>query len=666
MKCTGRRLIAYTLCVVFVSYGSAYLIHAQAPVMPFGLGEVVLPAVGTISPTSQSAETTSETTGRERLVVPGAVTKVSPPPPPKPEQPKPEQTSKSEESPPPPPYEPPASPPPAINDNVPVKHAAGKYVKPKSDKPEDNQLTAELVDHYAEDNVVMVTWANNHYYDFVSNWVRNVRKCGISNFMVGAMDNELLAQLVDVEVPTFAMQSGMITTDFGWGTPNFHKMGRKKIELIYLFTQMGFDILVSDVDTAWLRNPMPYMARFPQADVLTSSDHLSSTAVGDGLEDPSRAHSAANIGIMLLRHSAKELAKEWVEKLEKDDKIWDQNAFNDLFRLGAGFNQKDEDNVFAGYRGKLKIGILPVSTFASGHTYFVTRMYEKVKQDPYVIHATFQFSGTDGKRHRLREALVWSDPPEYYDPPGGLLSYVADIPEDLLRHSGSIEGHFALVNHQLLQVRAALAFAQKLNRTLVMPKLYCGFDRWWAPHSGKIPGSDTELPYLCPMDHVFEIESWVREENDAEFGPGIDFREYSFFNNPALSEAVNSSRLDVELVESCEDGKCTQNVGAAAPKDTKKIVANTKLTDVNVEKLLSAHKDVKVIQFSTMVGAFGGFVDKQDMQKFSRRLKKYAAIWCCKNAHPGHIWYDMEFDVIPHTDRHNRVWDKPWTPTTGP
>ena len=77
-----------------------------------------------------------------------------------------------------------------------------------------------------------------------------MRKCGVSNFMVGAMDNELLAQLIDVEVPTFAMQSGMITTDFGWGTPNFHKMGRKKIELIYLFTQMGFDILVSDVDTA--------------------------------------------------------------------------------------------------------------------------------------------------------------------------------------------------------------------------------------------------------------------------------------------------------------------------------------------------------------------------------------------------------------------------------
>jgi len=661
MKCTGRRLVAYTVCVIFVSYGAAYLIHAQTPTMPFGLGEVVLPLVGTIINQASKSEAPAST--EEKQVTQQAWS--TPSTPPKPSLSSQGQPPKSEASPPPAP----SSPPPAINDTAPeapAKHAAGKYVKPKSDKPEDNQLTVELVGHYAEDNVVMVTWANNHYHDFVENWVRNVRKCGIANFMVGAMDNELLTQLNDDEVPTFAMQSGMITTDFGWGTANFHKMGRKKIELISLFTEMGFDILVSDVDTAWLQNPLPYMARFPQADVLTSSDHLSSTAVGDGLENPSKAQSAANIGIMLLRHTAKELAKEWVDRLEKDDKIWDQNAFNDLFRLGAGFNQKDEANVFSGYRGKLKIGILPVSTFASGHTYFVQRMFEKVKQEPYVIHATFQFSGTEGKRHRLREALVWSDPPEYYDPAGGLLTFVTDVPEELLKNSGSVEGHFALLNHQLLQVRAALAFAQKLGRTLVMPKLYCGFDRWWAPHSGRIPGSDTELPYLCPMDHVFEVESWVRDEPEAAFGPGIDFREYSFFDNPAVPEAVNASTVEVELVESCDGEKCTQNIGGVAPKETSKVVANTKLTDVDVENLLREHKDAKVVRFSTMVGAFGGFVDDKDMTKFSKRLKKYAAIWCCKNAHPGHIWYDMEFDVIPHTDRHNRVWDKPWTPTTGP
>ena len=151
-------------------------------------------------------------------------------------------------------------------------------------------------------------------------------------------------------------------------------------------------------------------------------------------------------------------------------------------------------------QGKLRMGVLPVATFASGHTFFVQRMYEKVNQAPYVVHATFQFSGTDGKRHRLREALLWDvDPPEYYDPPGGFLVFRADVPQKLLDASNSKEGHFALVNHQIKQVRDALALAQALDRVLIMPKLYCGWDRWWAPHNGRIPNSKLDLPYMCPM-----------------------------------------------------------------------------------------------------------------------------------------------------------------------
>ena len=151
------------------------------------------------------------------------------------------------------------------------------------------------------------------------------------------------------------------------------------------------------------------------------------------------------------------------------------------------------------------MGILPVATFASGHTFFVQRMHEKLNQQAYVVHATFQFSGTDGKRHRMREAMLWDvDPPEYYDPPGGFLVFDADVPRALLDSSNSKEGHFALVNHQIKQVRDALALAQALGRALIMPKLYCGWDRWWAPHSGRIPNSKLDLPYLCPMARALE------------------------------------------------------------------------------------------------------------------------------------------------------------------
>lgn len=48
-------------------------------------------------------------------------------------------------------------------------------------------------------------------------------------------------------------------------------------------------------------------------------------------------------------------------------------------------------------------------------------MYQQLRLEPYAVHTTFQYAGTEGKRHRLREAMVFYDPPEYYNPPGNFL-----------------------------------------------------------------------------------------------------------------------------------------------------------------------------------------------------------------------------------------------------
>ena len=63
---------------------------------------------------------------------------------------------------------------------------------------------------------------------------------------------------------------------------------------------------------------------------------------------------------------------------------------------------------YRGYDGTLAIGILPVALFASGHTFFVQRLHERMGLEVYCVHATFQYSGTTGKRHRMRERLLWS------------------------------------------------------------------------------------------------------------------------------------------------------------------------------------------------------------------------------------------------------------------
>lgn len=45
----------------------------------------------------------------------------------------------------------------------------------------------------------------------------------------------------------------------------------------------------------------------------------------------------------------------------------------------------------------------------------------------------------------------------------------------------NLHSHFALVNHQLVRLRAAIALAQLTGRVLVMPPIWCELDKYWAP-----------------------------------------------------------------------------------------------------------------------------------------------------------------------------------------
>ncbi len=52
----------------------------------------------------------------------------------------------------------------------------------------------------------------------------------------------------------------------------------------------------------------------------------------------------------------------------------------------------------------------------------VQHKYQEFGLQPYVAHATFQYSGTPGKRHRFREAMLFEDPPDYYDHSKGFIT----------------------------------------------------------------------------------------------------------------------------------------------------------------------------------------------------------------------------------------------------
>ncbi|KAL1370698.1 hypothetical protein HN51_000927 [Arachis hypogaea] len=509
------------------------------------------------------------------------------------------------------------------------------------------RLTKELVQQRVKDNVVIVTFGNYAFMDFILTWVKQLTDMEVTNFLVGAMDTKLLEALYWKGVPVFDMGSHMSTVDVGWGSPTFHKMGREKVILIDAILPFGFELLMCDTDMVWMQNPLPYLARYPEADVLTSSDQLIPTVVDDSLEVWNEVSGAYNIGIFHWRpsESSKKLAKQWKEMLLADDKIWDQNGFNDIVRKSLGPSVGDDSGLVYAFDGNLKLGILPASIFCSGHTYFVQAMYQQLRLKPYAVHTTFQYGGTEGKRHRLREAMLFHDPPEYYNPPGGFLSFKPFIPKGLLLSGEhNVESHFALVNYQIKQIRTALAIASLLNRTLVMPPLWCRIDRLWYPHPGVLEGTLTRQPFLCPLDHVFEVNVMLKKLPEEEFGPEIAIREYSIIDNPSLPSEVKNSWLDVQL---CKEG--TPDCDAS---DNTTLGGFLKFPKHSNEetfmKIFSPFKDVKVIKFSSVQDAFTGFTNKEREERFRNRVKRYVGIWCCVLDHdPGHIYYDMYWDEKP-------------------
>lgn len=143
---------------------------------------------------------------------------------------------------------------------------------------------------------------------------------------------------------------------------------------------------------------------------------------------------------------------------------------------------------------------------------------------------------------------------------------------------------------------------------------------------------------------LLQVNAMLNELPEDEFGPDIDFREYSILDNPSLPSEVKKSWLDVHL---CKEG--TQNCNASNNVTVGGVLKFPKHSNEEMfMKVFSSFKDVKVIQFSSMQDAFTGFKDKEREDRFRKRVKHYTGIWCCVTDHtPGHIYYDIYWDEKP-------------------
>jgi hypothetical protein len=522
------------------------------------------------------------------------------------------------------------------------------------------QLSRELAHKHARDGIIIVTWSNFHFSDFVLNWVHHMGVHSITNYLVGAMDRETGQLLASRGLNVFAMydessgqgDTGLGTADFGWGSPTFHKMGRQKVDLARTFTGYDLDLCLCDVDTVWINDPTDYFERYPTAHILASSDDLSpSNPKGDdGLEQVDAIHSAMNIGLLFFRHGANttRFIDEWQKRLDADSKAWDQNEFNFVARDGLQpfESPPDQPRLLWAANHSVLVGVLPIAQFASGHTFFVQRLFEYQQVKPYVVHTTFQYGGSTGKKNRLREAMLWVDPPEYYSA-GRFLSVDLQYPdtppgfqnhdkfmmegqrfETTWKEPDMIDFHLKAVAQQLRQLRTALAVAVALNRTIIMPRLISWCDRYWGPvEFCQLPGAfKLRLPFVAPMDHWLEPYHFT---DMADRLPAIPFREYSFLANERTPKALKDGRLTITPDALATLAELKEGKGGKVLRIPKGP------TDAQLKALLEPYKDTQLLHLSTVDGAFSRFEDKQLGQRFQERVLHMAGFFCCKRVKEG-------------------------------
>lgn len=507
-----------------------------------------------------------------------------------------------------------------------------------------SEFSKALVESVAKNNQVLVSFTNRVRLDFAVTWVGHVRALGMTNFLIGGTDDRAIEGLHAAGTPCFSMRTNLPQGEWPWGSPSFKALGPHKIELIYKAISWGFEIIVTDIDALVLRDPFPYMARWPDAAFLTTSDHLGNTTNDDGLETHNGIHSAFNIGYMFFRKAALPLVEEWRKVIREQPRArWDQGEFNRLARHKWNPRRSDglsDKRLFWSYKNELIGGVLNLALFAGGHNHFVSQFARRQGWKPYSVHTTYQYAAAAGKRHRLREGGVWIDPPAYYDPPGGLATFELDVPHQHIYPAGGMDvhGHVRLINHQLHQIASALAIASALGRKLIMPRVTCGYDKaWYALSSGFKSNKFASkgvfsgahafiLPiFNCPIDHFLEV---------GMMHPVETIREFSLLENPRTPAAVKASYAAVSV-----------DASAAAGSETTRL--RKKFADVKLLNLTNAHA----------IDAVGGSVlAPEELNAFRSKFGYVSGSWCCaptsdaKKGQPN----SARFQLVKRTSRSAR------------
>ncbi|XP_062190359.1 arabinosyltransferase RRA3-like [Phragmites australis] len=203
-----------------------------------------------------------------------------------------------------------------------------------------NPRLAKILEQVAVKKELIVALANSNVKESLDMWFTNIKRVGISNYLVIALDDSIENFCKSKDIPVYRPDPDEGIDSIG-KTGGNHAVSGLKFRILREFLQLGYSVLLSDIDIIFFQNPFDHLYR--DSDVESMSDgHNNMTAYGfnDVFDEPSMgwaryAHTMRiwvyNSGFFFIRPTIPsiELLDRVAGRLSREPKSWDQAVFNE-------------------------------------------------------------------------------------------------------------------------------------------------------------------------------------------------------------------------------------------------------------------------------------------------------------------------------------------------
>lgn len=203
-----------------------------------------------------------------------------------------------------------------------------------------NPRLAKILDEVSVRKELIVVLANSNVQPMLEVQISTIKKAGIPNYLVVALDDEIEGYCKSNNVAVYKRDPDEGIDSIGKEGGN-HAVSGLKFRILREFLQLGYSILLSDVDIVYLQNPFDHLYRDSDVESMTDG-HNNMTAYGynDVFDEPAMgwaryAHTMRiwvyNSGFFYIRPTIPsiELLDRVADRLSKE-KAWDQAVFNEV------------------------------------------------------------------------------------------------------------------------------------------------------------------------------------------------------------------------------------------------------------------------------------------------------------------------------------------------